>query len=221
MINDHNSSWTDSRIGALVGMWITDMTPEAIAKEMGGFDHTSDGGRKAVIGKANRMGLPPKRVKAAQPTAEELEALRLSRRQRQVEREKARIRIRSKSGASPRPKAEPKPEAALFLESLQLLFGELDPRRVADPNQCRFPEGNGPDFLFCGNPTKPGKSYCDHHHAKCHYAGGTAPLSEAERARRSNHGKALGFAAVKRNRVPSLFPVGEISPAHQLADATA
>ena len=168
MINDHNSSWTDSRIGALVGMWITDMTPEAIAKEMGGFDHTSDGGRKAVIGKANRMGLPPKRVKAAQPTAEELEALRLSRRQRQVEREKARVRIRSKSGAPPRPRGEPKPQApkaAPILGSLDIAFGELRPQRFAEPNQCRFIEGNGPDYLSCANETEPGRSWCGHHHA--------------------------------------------------------
>lgn len=62
MINAANSSWTPFRVGVLVDLWVTDMTPEAIAKVMGGFDHTADGGRRSVIGKANRMKLPPKRV---------------------------------------------------------------------------------------------------------------------------------------------------------------
>ena len=57
MINASNSSWTGERVQQLSKLWCSDLTPEAIANVMGGFGHTSDGGRKAVIGKANRMGL--------------------------------------------------------------------------------------------------------------------------------------------------------------------
>ncbi|MDB5552820.1 MAG: hypothetical protein JWL86_2804 [Rhizobium sp.] len=223
MINGSNSSWTEARVKALVGLWLTEMTPEAIAVQMGGFDHTADGGRKAVIGKANRMGLQPKRVKAAQPTTEEVEALRIARRERQVEREKARsrTRIRSKSGALPRPKPEPKPAAAPFIGSLNIAFGDLRPRRFAQPNQCRFIEGDAPDYLACANETEPGKSYCGHHHAICYPASRNAPISDAERARRQVHGRALGLSTVRRFRVPvALFPVG-VSPAVETSDATA
>lgn len=217
MINAANSSWTPARVGALVRMWTTDMTPEAIAKEMGGFDHTADGGRRSVIGKANRMKLPPKRVFADPAERERMakdraEKRNESRRQQRAMAEKVKPPSQKPCGRVP---IEP------FAGALNIAFGELRPQRSAEPNQCRFIEGDGLDYLACANETKPGRSYCDHHHARCHSAGSTAPVSEAEKARRSNHGKALGYAAVKRNRVPSLFPVGEISPAEQLAEAGA
>lgn len=223
MINGSNSGWTEARVNTLVGLWSTDNTPEMIASQMGGFEHTADGGRKAVIGKANRMGLPPKRVKAVQPTPEEVEALRVARRERQVEREKerSRTRVRSKSGALPRPKAEPKPEAVPFLGSLNIAFGELRPLRVAEPNQCRFIEGDAPNYLSCANETEPGRSYCGHHHDICYPSSKNAPISDKERERRRVHGRALGLSTVRKFRVPvSLFPAG-VSPAVETSDATA
>lgn len=32
--------------------------------------------------------------------------------------------------------------------------------------QCKFPDGDGP-YLFCGQPQKPGSSYCNFHHGIC------------------------------------------------------
>jgi hypothetical protein len=185
MTNGWNSGWTETRSQQLSDLWCSDLTPEAIANVMGGFAHTKDGGRKAVIGRANRMGLPPKRVKAAPLSAEELAALHLSRRQRQAEREKARVRSRGKNGATPRPKPAPKPEAAPFLGSLNIAFGELLPLRVAESNQCRFIEGEGPEYLACANETLPGVSWCGHHHAIVYNK--PIAISDAERERRSRN----------------------------------
>lgn len=220
MTNGSNSGWTEARVSMLAELWATSRSPEVIAKELGGFDHTRDGGRKAVIGKANRMGLPPKRIKAVPPTAEELESLRLTRRERQVEREKARVRCRSKSGALPKPKqeAKPKPEVKPFLGSLDILFGDLRTYRPKDSNECRFIDGDaaGAATIYCGNETRPGRSYCDHHHKICHDpARADAPVSAEERARRTALGKAVGFANVRAGRVvghrlpAALFPVAE------------
>lgn len=195
MINASNSSWTGERVQQLSELWCSDLTPEAIANVMGGFDHTADGGRKAVIGKANRLGLQPKRVKAVQPTAEEMEALRLARRARQVEREKLRARSRGKT-TSTSPKPEPMPSAAPFIGSLEIAFGELRPLRVAEPNQCRFIEGHGPDYLACANETEPGASWCGHHHAIVYSK--PVKISDAERTRRSRQAtKNWNAAAVK------------------------
>lgn len=35
------------------------------------------------------------------------------------------------------------------------------------PAHCRFPQGEGP-YFFCGQPKKPGSSYCPHHHKITH-----------------------------------------------------
>lgn len=37
-----------------------------------------------------------------------------------------------------------------------------------EADDCRFPDGDGPAFLFCGQPAAPGSSYCAHHHAICY-----------------------------------------------------
>lgn len=232
MTNGSNSGWTEARVSMLAELWATSRSPEVIAKELGGFDHTRDGGRKAVIGKANRMGLEPKRAKAVQPTAEELVALRLSRRERQVAREKARVRSRSKSGMPPRPKqeAKPKPEVKPFLGSIDIMFGELRAYRQQDSNECRFIDGDtaGTATIYCGNETRSGRSYCDHHHAKCHDpARPAAPVSAEERERRAASGKAVGFANVRAGRVvghrlpAALFPVAEYPVSLQTAEAGA
>lgn len=188
MINAANSSWTPARVELLVGLWVTDMNPEAIAKEMGGFEHTADGGRKSVIGKANRMKLPPKRVFADPVERERLAKARAEKRN-EVRRQRRAEASASKPPAQKHTRAPVEP----FLGSLNIAFADLRRQRFAEPNQCRFIEGEGPDYLACANETKPGKSYCDHHHAVCHSSNAQPrTISDADRARRIVQGYRLG-----------------------------
>ncbi|SFM00129.1 GcrA cell cycle regulator [Bradyrhizobium sp. NFR13] len=75
-----------------------------------------------------------------------------------------------KPSAKPLPFKEPEPLelAPPFAGSLSLEFADLRPFSTEQVNQCRFPEGEGPAFLYCGNPTAPGASWCGHCHEKAH-----------------------------------------------------
>lgn len=51
------SGWTEERVAELRRLWAEGWSAGNIAKRLGGFEHTRDGGRRAVMGKANRLGL--------------------------------------------------------------------------------------------------------------------------------------------------------------------
>jgi hypothetical protein len=36
------------------------------------------------------------------------------------------------------------------------------------PGTCRWPVGDAPPYLFCGNPTDPDRVYCPVHHIVAH-----------------------------------------------------
>ena len=74
--------------------------------------------------------------------------------------------------ATPRPAPKPAdppppPEAPL---SLGLTIYELAAA------QCRYAEGDGPPYLFCGHAVQEGSPYCPYHHRVCYF-----PLSPARR----------------------------------------
>jgi GcrA cell cycle regulator len=46
--------WSDERLQKLKAMWARGSSASEIARALGGFEHTQDGGRSAVIGKAHR-----------------------------------------------------------------------------------------------------------------------------------------------------------------------
>jgi hypothetical protein len=55
-------------------------------------------------------------------------------------------------------------------ETAQLDHGGFVPLENLHPDQCRFPKWGHteqPSSLFCGDPVKPGSSYCPHHHSMC------------------------------------------------------
>ncbi|MDB5617064.1 GcrA family cell cycle regulator [Tardiphaga sp.] len=224
MINGSNSGWTEARKQRLADLWSSDMAPEAIAKEMGAFEHTADGGRKAVIGKANRMGLPAKRPRCEDPVERERRAE--VKRVKDAARQQ-RIRDALAVVTPPAQKPEPRPPIEPFAGSLEIPFRDLNLYRSTESNQCRFIADGGPDYLACGNETLPGKSYCAHHHAICCPPVRVPPrLSAEEQERRRAHGRAMGFSNIRSGnvrgqRVPSsLFPtVG--SPSLQTAEAGA
>lgn len=62
--------------------------------------------------------------------------------------------------------AKPAPAPALLVVEASLITLE----EVQAKNGCRFPRGDKPDVLWCGQPRKPESSYCPQHHARCHSA---------------------------------------------------
>jgi hypothetical protein len=226
--------WTEDRVEKLKKLWLTtDMTAEQVAVELGGLAGAREGGRMVVLGKLHRLGLPARRDPRGLASPEERQRAQLAYKERENARRRAtRAAKKAKEMAlcglsAPTTAlvrvAKPKVDAPPFIGSLNLLFGELRRFSSSAANQCRYiePSDNGPNFRACGTETLRGASYCGHHHPICHYAGSTTALSDAERKRRSNHGKALGFASVKRHRMPTLFPAGETAAAFQPAEAGA
>lgn len=151
--NLYGSNWTAARVGQLTELWGTALSAREIAATMGGFEHMPDNGRNAVLGKAHRMGLPP-RI--------DNKVIEAKKAQQKIYRE--RQRQEAVVEHSPRVKKT----AALavvvpFLGSLGIPLMALRPR------QCKFiaAEPPGPDYLACGNPTRDGSSYCADHHKLC------------------------------------------------------
>jgi hypothetical protein len=61
----------------------------------------------------------------------------------------------------PKPEYEQPPERPITADFLGLTLMELS------DNGCRFPAGEGPSYLFCGNPQWGESSYCEKHHLIC------------------------------------------------------
>lgn len=58
------ADWTPARLAKLRDLW-PNYSASEIAAKLGGFEHTQDGGRNAVIGKARKLCLPPKCVSSS------------------------------------------------------------------------------------------------------------------------------------------------------------
>ena len=58
--------WTDARVELLKALWADGLSAAQCAAQLGGFDHCSDGGRSAVIGKVHRLGLAGRTKKVSQ-----------------------------------------------------------------------------------------------------------------------------------------------------------
>lgn len=138
-----SSSWTPERDNILAALWATDASAGEIAAEMGSVS------RAAVLGRAWRLGLPPKkRIEAGKKNAERREQRRAS--------EASRHRRRRATARPDIPLPEPKPDA---IEHRNLTFaeiGEFDCRWITNEDLTAP--------LYCGHQVKPGTSWCPHHH---------------------------------------------------------
>ncbi len=105
--------------------------------------------KNSVIGKANRLGL------SKPPSGGPSKA---------VER-------RFIAAAQPPP---PRIEAPAILE---LPFRNLTIYQVG-AGECRYPQGEFPPYLFCGQLVQHGSSYCPYHHRLCYF-----PLTQSRRDR--------------------------------------
>jgi hypothetical protein len=86
------------------------------------------------------------------------------------------IQTNFKHVRQPKPKTEPRmvtkpkpqslpqpPEPVVVFTMRRLSLLELGPRT------CRWPVGDGPPYLFCGNDTEPEQSYCPVHRIAAHH----------------------------------------------------
>ncbi len=156
--------WTDERVEKLIALHKERLTASQIAKRLGGFEHTTDGGRTAVCGKINRLQkagkLPGPDRTVTRQRRRQAAALRAAkpRMPRQPNSSAGLLNAPTKTRA-PEVVAGPDIVAPLYQRrTLQQLTGET----------CRWPHGDpqSPDFHFCGAETVPGKSYCEFHNAR-------------------------------------------------------
>lgn len=202
MSNGNATTWTDERDEALREAWTkTTATALDIAKTLGGFEHTADGGKNAVIGRASRLGLTRKEKDKAMTDTQRAEVVKA----------KARIHSRKsydkKRGMAPAPAPQisaPKPDPVVGGWLFETLFSDLREFSTQQPNQCRYPDPKdavGPNYLCCGAETLPGASYCGHCAEICRPSH-SAPISIERREQLRESGRAAGYASIRsRGRV--------------------
>lgn len=174
---------------------------EAFWREVHGIDPFAIAERLWIeSGGADRAALRkpakrPKLVKARKPKAERV---KVAKSRRTIPGHKFNGEATFKAEAA----AVASQAAAPAYQSNGISFGELQERKASEPNQCRYPIGDvGPGLLFCGSETLPGESYCGHCHEICYPKNRQpAALSQAQRERRVQQGKAIGFANVRKGR---------------------
>lgn len=157
--------WSTETIQALSTLWSKGETAAAIARFIGGVS------RNAVIGKANRLKLPPRRDKAAQKGARRHRSCKTSSTHKLVS-------TRSRDPALPRvPGPRPKRMEDKSLPPLS----EPPPTPITTVSltamHCRWPEGDprSRGFHYCGRSVLAGRFYCPHHHARAQAPRKNAP----------------------------------------------
>ena len=133
--------WTDEAIKVLERLWET-----FPAKEIGALVGKT---KNAVIGKANRLGLPMKKSKPRMKQARDI----APKAKRRTPFRKELIRI-----------------APMVIEPPVPIDGGLHIMNL-ESHSCREVVGYGyPDLLarYCGHQKQDGSSYCGFHHAKNH-----------------------------------------------------
>jgi len=141
--------WTDAAIARLKELWGEGFSASECGKRMGVS-------RNAVIGKVHRLGLSGK-----------------YRRPREGRRRMTKPKPARNSAIFEQPTEQPArvPEMPQMRQDLRHLeepkrgsFDLLDLKL----GQCRYPEGNGPPFAFCGAPIVDGYPYCHEHAELCY-----------------------------------------------------
>lgn len=143
--------WTPEKVETLKIHWKAGASARAIGVMLGG-------GRNAVIGKANRLGLPPHAASHRHLDAAKKRALKKRAVKSRLVRGR-RGRPRTTPQGAPLPPAPPPPPPP-----------EARPVRFADlvNYHCLYPVTEGPPFLFCGQIRQVKSVYCAVHHALCY-----------------------------------------------------
>lgn len=193
--NNIGTPWTETRDAQLRAAWAAGDTASKIAADMGGFDHTVDGGRNSVISRVHRLGLA-KRAEGNPRLSPEERDRRLTARAK-VKNDRAKARRHGVEYVACPVVAYVPPAPEPVYERQGIAFSELLDFKSSEPNQCRYIDAKdmGPNFLYCGSETLPGESYCGH----CHEITRGKPhqISDMERVRRA--------AQQSKNLAPNLF----------------
>lgn len=143
MRNNVASFWSSNRIFSLKMMWAEGRTGSEIAASFGKT-------RCAVLGKIFRLGLATRAIDNNRlyhrRSPEQVEATKLLREER---RRTHRVTVMRPVNL----------EALRCVEVVPLHKSLVD----LEPNDCRWPYGDGPKYTFCGRPQMEGRSYCGAH----------------------------------------------------------
>lgn len=157
--------WNDDRVERLTSLFRQGMSASVIAESLGGFEHTKDKGRNAVIGKLHRLGL-----KSGQ---------QIIRRARYNQNKKPRsqapkiapakiktVRLGNTAFRQLLETTEPLPPPA-ETDIPRVSFRDLDRRQHCGWVCVEAPKGELISSLdapvYCGCKPVPGLSYCEHH----------------------------------------------------------
>jgi GcrA cell cycle regulator len=156
-MNRGRGSWTDDRDTQLRALWTQDdprLSTRKIAERMGMT-------KNAIVGRARRMKLPGRPSPILPPVLKPDGATPAAN--------QAPRRFHPQRAATLRPASElAAPElAAPAAPALPALPARLMASRPA--RACRYIAGQpaGLATVYCDAPTRPGSSYCPHHHARC------------------------------------------------------
>jgi hypothetical protein len=153
--NSRTHDWTKKRIALLSEMWMSGYSSGECARRLGVS-------RNAAIGKLRRLGLlgrerpqlPTMRLRL--PPARRVLLKNTSNfEQPKKTPQKPKKRQNQRPLPPPEPYQAPPPPPVPPIGSYRL----LDLRH----NSCRWPEGDGPIFVFCGRPQASRSSYCEEH----------------------------------------------------------
>lgn len=107
--------------------------------------------RNAAIGKATRIGLPKRAMTPAERGARSANKAKTNRKVTRLQSAGVGIVRR----------------ARVSVEEFQARLADVVPLHLAfnelQPDSCRYPYGDGPNYTFCGCEKLPGLSYCEPH----------------------------------------------------------
>lgn len=165
----HSTVWTPQKDADLIRQRKEHVPFSVIAQAL-------DMTRNACIGRARRLGLvddrPARLIDFRPKRGRVLNATQKIN----------RARSDAKKGR-PRFKPEPIPDLPISAYFRGVTLLDLE------PGQCRYPQGDAPTILFCGEPVVPDTSWCKHC-SKIVYSGKRVlHLTEEERFRRLRQGR--------------------------------
>jgi len=142
--------WTSERVESLTRLHKLGLSATLISRRLNA-EYGTQFTRNAIIGAAHRAGLPKR------PSKERAGTLAIERRRDHGGGIVYSIARRQVTGSKPLQKQKISASVFLGIKLLDLKDG-----------QCRFPRGDKPSILFCGQPQQEGSPYCAHCHSIAH-----------------------------------------------------